>query len=48
MHPLALAILKFIQIQPVPVGAFEPPKLELPHALIEPSALRAAKTGPVE
>jgi hypothetical protein len=37
MHPLALAI-----------GAFEPPKLELPHALIEPSALRAAKTGPVE
>jgi hypothetical protein len=79
MHPLALAIPRFIQIiMPLPplkpmaqsrrgvtqimeaqmhpltvaiprsVGAFEPPSYESPHAVIEPSALRAAKAYLVE
>jgi hypothetical protein len=30
------------------VMAPEPPESELPHAVIDPSALRAAKANPVE
>jgi hypothetical protein len=41
-HLMAKAIPKFIQM-PLSSGAFVPPESELPHALIEPSALRAAK-----
>jgi hypothetical protein len=47
-HPPTKVIPRFIQLlMPLPPlklsGAFVPPESELPHALIEPSALRAAK-----
>jgi hypothetical protein len=55
VRPLIMAILRFIQIikpllplKPLSEGAPEPPYFELPHAVIEPSALRAAKAYPFE
>jgi hypothetical protein len=52
MHPLALAIPRFIQMHlplpPLSVGAFVPPESESPHAVIDPSALRAAKANAFE
>jgi vacuolar-type H+-ATPase subunit F/Vma7 len=41
VHPLVVAI-------PLPEGAPVPPASESPHAVIEPSALRAAKAPSVE
>jgi hypothetical protein len=54
VHPLGLATPRFIQLGlPLPplnpmVGAPAPPESESPHAVIEPSVLRAAKAFPVE
>jgi hypothetical protein len=36
------------QAHPLIEGAPVPPESELPHAVIDPSALRAAKADPVE
>jgi hypothetical protein len=51
VHPLVVAIPRFIQIG-VPLLPLKPMaqlrRDELPHALIEPSALRAAKTPQFE
>jgi hypothetical protein len=44
MRPLVVAILRFSQL----VEALSPPAYEAPHALIDPSAVRAAKAYLVE
>jgi hypothetical protein len=41
-HPLIMAIPRLSE------GASVPPSPELPHAVIDPSALRAAKASAVE
>jgi hypothetical protein len=45
VRPLTVAIPRFIHLS---VGAPVPPAYELPHAVIEPSTLRAAKACAAE